>query len=232
MKHSMIAVVAMVVMACGVSSDTGINKSIYVGDGEHKANGLRSVNGTITVGNDAVVEGSCTTVNGKINIGENAEVGEVSCVNGGISLDRNATAEQISCVNGSIYLGGEVKVEGDVSTVNGSIKCKSEAQIAGNLETVNGDMETVTTLISGDITTVNGDVTLQESSLVKGDIIIRRNRKKPTRKEFRELIITIDSDSKVTGKIEVKGDEPNVTVVLSDGGEVLGDIINARVVRK
>ncbi|MEA3285966.1 MAG: hypothetical protein U9Q77_01135 [Candidatus Marinimicrobia bacterium] len=39
--------------------------------------------------------------------------------------------------------------------------------------------------------------------------------------------------SQQTGvKLINSSDDPNVSVVLSDGGEVLGDIINARVVRK
>ncbi len=232
MKHSIIAVMTLVILACGVSSDTGINKSIFVADGEHRSNGLRSVNGTISVGNEVIVEGSCTTVNGKISIGENSEVGEVSCVNGSISLDRNSKADEISCVNGSITLGGEVKVDGDVSTVNGSIKCKREVEIAGDLETVNGDMQIQRTFINGDISTVNGDIDLLDESLVRGNVIIERDRKKPRYKKFKELIITVDSGSKIKGNIEVKGDNPNVTVVLAGGGEVLGEIINAKVVRK
>jgi len=46
------------------------------------------------------------------------------------------------------------------------------------------------------------------------------------------LIITVEAGSKVKGNIEVKGENPNVTVVLADGGEVLGNIINAEVIRK
>jgi len=232
MKHSFIAVMTLVILACGVSSDTGINKNLYVADGEHKSSGLRSVNGTITVGNDARVDGDCTTVNGEINVGENSRVGEISCVNGSITMDRNSQAEEISCVNGSIDLGGEVKIDGDVSTVNGAITSKRETQIAGDMGTVNGDMHTQETLIAGNITTVNGDIDLTENSQVNGNIIIDRETKRSNRKEYKELVITVDSGSKVKGKIEVKGDDPNVTVVLVGGGEVLGEIVNAEVIRK
>jgi DUF4097 and DUF4098 domain-containing protein YvlB len=232
MKHSVLVALMTVMMACSASSDTHINKDIVVEDGEVRTASLRSVNGNITVGNEARVEGSCTTVNGEISVGENAEVGEVSCVNGAISIDRNSKVSAISCVNGSIDLGGEVKVDGDVSTVNGEIRCKREVQIAGDLETVNGDMKITQTMIAGDINTVNGDVTLLESSLVKGNIVIERHHKKPGSKNFKKLFITLDGKSKVKGNIEVRGDEPNVTVVLAGGGEVLGEIINAEVVRK
>ena len=232
MKHAALVALATVMLACNASSDTHINKSIKVGDGEHRKGSLRSVNGTISVGNEAIVEGNCTTVNGEINIGENSVVGEVSCVNGSISLDRNSKASEVSCVNGSILLGGEVKVDGDVSTVNGQIRCKSEVHITGDLETVNGDMKVTQTIITGNLSTVNGDVSLHEKSTVRGDIIIDRDNKKPNYKKHKELVITIDGKSKVKGNIEVRGDEPNVTVILAGGGEVLGEIINAEVVRK
>ncbi len=232
MKQTAIIAIATVMLACGASSDTHVNKSIKVADGEHKKGSLRSVNGTINVGNEALVEGNCTTVNGRISIGENSEVGEISCVNGSISLDRNSQASAVSCVNGSISLGGEVKIDGDVSTVNGEIRCKREAQIAGDLETVNGSMKVTETRISGDMSTVNGDIDLLEKSIVHGNIIIDRDHKKPRSKEYKELVITIDGKSKVKGNIEVRGDEPNVKVILAGGGEVLGEIINAEVVRK
>ena len=232
MRHTFITAMTFIILACGASSDTGINKSIFVADGEHKTNGLRSVNGSISVGNEAIVEGDCSTVNGRITIGENSEVGEISCVNGSISLDRNSKAEEVSCVNGSITLGGEVKIDGHVATVNGGIRCKREVEIAGNLETVNGDMQTEETYILGDMKRVNGDIDLLDQSVVKGNVIIDRDQRRPKHKDFKELIITVDSGSKIKGNIEVKGDKPNVTVVLAGGGEVLGEIINAEVVRK
>jgi len=231
MKHSVIALTAFVVIACGLSSDTRINKSIVVEDGAHKSGGLSSVNGSITVGNEATVDGDCSTVNGKIIVGENAKVRELSCVNGGIELDRNSKAKEVSCVNGSIKLGGEVKVDGDVSTVNGSIHCENQSMIAGDLSTVNGDMSTEETMIVGDVRTVNGDIELLEGSIVKGKVVIDRDNKRPRNKHFKELFITVDSASKVNGNIEVKGDDANVTVVLAGGGEVLGEIINAKVIR-
>ncbi|MCF7823484.1 MAG: hypothetical protein K9N35_04865 [Candidatus Marinimicrobia bacterium] len=232
MKHSFLATMTFVILACGVSSDTGINKSFFVSDGEHKKGNLTAVNGTISVGNEASVLGDCSTVNGQIVIGENSEVREASCVNGSISIDRNSKASRLSCVNGSIEMGSEVKIDGTVSTVNGSIKAKRETAIAGNMETVNGDMYALETLIGGDMSTVNGDIELLENTIVKGDIIIDRKQKQSKFREYKKLVITVDSGSKVEGSIRVKGDDPNVTVVLAGGGEVLGEILNAEVVRK
>ncbi len=232
MRHTVLIALSTILLACGASSDTRINKSVYVGDGEHKSGSLRSVNGSVHVGNEASVDGNCTTVNGKIVVGENSEVREVSTVNGGISIDRNSKATEVSCVNGSISLGSDVEIDGDVSTVNGSIRCKIAVDIAGNLETVNGSMTTKETNIKGHIKTVNGDIDLLEKSIVHGDIVVNRVKKPSNHKNLKKMTITIDSKSKVKGNIEVKGDEPNVTVILAGGGEVLGEIINAEVVRK
>ncbi len=232
MRHTSLIALATLMLACGASSETNVNKNIRIADGEHKKGSLRSVNGTIQVGNNAFVDGNCTTVNGEISIGENSQVGELSCVNGSISVDRNSKAREISCVNGSISLDGEVEINGDVSTVNGQIRCKSEVRIAGDMETVNGDMKVTRTRIDGDLNTVNGDVTLLEKSSVGGNIIIDRKNNRSSFREHKELVITIDGKSTVKGNIEVRGDEPNVTVILAGGGEVQGKIINAEVVRK
>jgi DUF4097 and DUF4098 domain-containing protein YvlB len=232
MKHSILAFTTLLILACGASSDTGINKSLFVADGEHKSNGLRSVNGSISVGNEATVDGNCSTVNGEITIGENAEVGELSCVNGAIKVDRNTRTQEISCVNGSIDLNSEVKADGDVSTVNGAIRSRRETMIAGDMSTVNGDMSTLQSLIVGDISTVNGDISLYDKTTVKGNIVIDRDGKRPKDKTFKLLTVRIDGASKVNGDINVKGDDANVTVILAGGGEVLGEIINAKVIRE
>jgi len=230
MKHTTLIALSVILLACNAPSDTHVNKDIIIDRGETVSGSLRSVNGTIRVEHEAVVEGNCSTVNGAINIGENCEVGELSCVNGAISVDRNSHVEAISCVNGDISLGSEVSVKGDVSTVNGEITLKLGSSVEGDLSTVNGAMRMTETLIAGKITTVNGHIDLLEKSLVEGDIIIKRDGNK--HKTYKNLVITIDGKSKVKGNIEVRGDEPNVTVVLAGGGEVLGEIINAELVRK
>lgn len=232
MRNSIITAVAILVIACGASSDTGVNKSIFVADGETRNSSLRTVNGSINVGNEATVTGDMSTVNGEISVGENSQVAELSCVNGRVSIDRNSRVEEVSCVNGPIYIGSEVEVEKELSTVNGSIKCKRGTQVGGNLETVNGEIEILETLVAGNLETVNGDILLEESSLVKGDIVIDRQKMHKSSSKRHELTITIASHSKVEGNIDVKGDDPNVTVILAGGGEVLGEIVNAKVVRK
>lgn len=232
MKHTAIVAITTLMLACNASSDTQINKSIHIAEGDHKKGSLRSVNGSINIAHEAIVEGSCTTVNGEIIVGENCDVGELSCVNGDITVDRNTNTGEVSTVNGSIELGSEVRTEGDVSTVNGQITTKMGVHLAGDMGTVNGDMKTTETLVTGDISTVNGHISLYEKSIVEGNIIIDRDNLKKKHKKYKPLVVTIDGKSKVKGDIEVRGDKPNVTVVLTGGGEVLGRVINAEVVRK
>jgi len=232
LKIWFVSLLILSLSGCNASSDSGINKSIRVGDGEHRPHGLRSVNGSITVGNSAVIEGNCSTVNGGISIGEAARVGEVTCVNGGIHLERNSEAVSVSCVNGAINLDSDVNVKGDVVTVNGTVTCQAGTQITGNLENVNGAIHTEQTFIKGDISTRNGKIVLAESSRVRGSILIDRTQKISRIKPHKPLIITVKSNSKVMGDIIVKGKNPQVTVILSDGGEVLGEISNAEIIRK
>lgn len=232
MKHTAVLAMATLILACNAASETQINKDIYISKGEHQKGSLRSVNGSITIDHEAIVEGNCSTVNGTINVGENCDVGEISCVNGTITVDRNSKIEEVSTVNGSIELGSEVDVNGDASTVNGQITSKMGVKIAGGMNTVNGDMTTIETRIVGDMSTVNGDISLQEKSVVEGNIIIKRDNLNNKRKKHKPLVVTIDSKSKVKGDIEVRGDDPKVTVILTGGGEVLGKITNAEVVRK
>ena len=50
-----------------------VNKSIRIADGE-ESGGATSVNGSITVGDNAVVTGGLTTVNGKIIVDSGASI--------------------------------------------------------------------------------------------------------------------------------------------------------------
>ena len=72
-------VLLMSVPALGAS----INKSVKIDAGE-ESGGATSVNGSITVGEEATVTGNLKTVNGTIRIDEGAVVEKASTVNGGL----------------------------------------------------------------------------------------------------------------------------------------------------
>ena len=69
-KRSILALLAVMV---AVPAAASINKSIRI-DAGATADGASSVNGSITVGNGAVVTGDVDTVNGTIRIEDNAQV--------------------------------------------------------------------------------------------------------------------------------------------------------------
>ena len=69
-----------------------INKSVKIGAGE-EAGGASSVNGSISVGDNATVTGNLKTVNGSIRVDAGASIEKASTVNGGLRLADDVKAE-------------------------------------------------------------------------------------------------------------------------------------------
>ena len=67
-----------------------ITKSISVPANAHWANGESTVNGDITIGADAIVDGDLRTVNGEIRAAAGAHTGELTTVNGDIHVAHDA----------------------------------------------------------------------------------------------------------------------------------------------
>ena len=89
-----------------------LNKSISVDDGA-TSSGESTVNGSITVGSDAVVKGSLDTVNGTIRVEENATIEDAQTVNGSLRVASGCSSTDLSSVNGSIRIGEKVTVNGE-----------------------------------------------------------------------------------------------------------------------
>jgi cytoskeletal protein CcmA (bactofilin family) len=92
-----------------------------------------TVNGGLRLA-DGVKASDLTTVNGSINVGENGVIdGDVSAVNGRISIGNGSTvSEDVGNVNGQIGLAG-AQIEGDLSTDNGDIELSDGAVVKGDL---------------------------------------------------------------------------------------------------
>ena len=222
-----ISIIGQVFAGCNV----GVNKSIHIRDGETVNHGPKTVNGSISIGNNCTISGNCDTVNGRIKVGDNCEVRSLHTVNLGVSVGNHTVVDgSIVTVNGSITCGEEVKVDDDVTTVNGSIHCGKGVSIQGSVSNVNGDHTLIAALVKGDLKTNTGDITLQDNSIVEGDIIIRRSRSFFNRQ--RHLDIRISGNSEVKGDIIVEDDDLKVKVFLSSGGKVLGKITDAEVVNE
>ena len=202
----------------GPAQGWSLNKSIEVGDGV-EAGGQSSVNGSISIGEGAVISGSVETVNGTIRIEKNARVEDAETVNGSIRMASGVTAEDVGSVNGSIRLGENVTIDGEVSVVNGKISLDRGTRVADDVSNVNGEISLSGAEIGGDLTTVNGDVTLDEGSTLRGNLIIEKPGGWGWNRDRRKPKVIIGPGSKVIGSIEL---EREVELFISESAEVGG----------
>ena len=182
---------------------SSLNKSITV-NADETSEGQSSLNGSITVGKNARIDGSLETVNGSIRIADGVQVEDVETVNGSIRIADKVSARNLLTVNGSVTVGEGGGISGDVSAVNGKIGLKDGTKVGGAVTTVNGALDFNGATISGDASTVNGDVTLADKTVIEGDLVIE----KPDRSFWnwsdssRHLpVVTIGPGSRVDGTI-------------------------------
>ncbi len=196
-----------------------MNKSIRVDDGA-EVDGQSTVNGSITVGRSAIVNGTLETVNGSITVDDGARIGDAETINGGVRLGDGVAAGDVSSVNGTIRIGGDATIGGSVSVVNGKIRSGAGTQVTGSVSNVNGEIEIEGTTIGGDLSTVNGDVTLTDDAILQGDLVVeqpggwrwnRENRRKPR--------IVIGPGTQVVGELRL---EREVELFISDTASVGG----------
>lgn len=196
-----------------------VNKSIKIDDGE-ETGGQTSVNGSISVGTDATVNGGVKTVNGKIRIDDRSSIRNATTVNGSIRLGDGVTAREITTVNGSITAGRNCEIDGGIEAVNGSVELGEGSVVADNVENVNGGMEFSKSVIGGDVKTVNGDVELANASVIKGDLVVEEpSGWGSSNKKRRNPRIIIGPGSRVEGDIEL---EREVDLFISETAEVGG----------
>jgi len=196
-----------------------VNKSIKIAAGS-EADGATTVNGSISVGDGAVVTGDLNTVNGKIRVGDDATIEDAQTVNGSLSISDGVVADELSTVNGSVSVGENAKVNGVIEAVNGAITVERNTTVADDVGNVNGSIDLRGSEVAGNVSTVNGDIELQDAAVVTGDIIVEKpsswgfgnkNRRKPK--------IIIGPGSEVRGKIEL---EQEVELFISETAKVGG----------
>jgi DUF4097 and DUF4098 domain-containing protein YvlB len=203
-------VLLMAVPAFGAS----VNKSIKIGAGE-ESGGATSVNGSISVGADAVVNGGLRTVNGSIRVDDGAEIENAKTVNGRLRLGEGVRARNLTTVNGSVTISERATVAGDITAVNGGITVEPEASVSGAVANINGRIELTGTEIGGDVKTVTGDIRV-EQSVLKSDLVIEE----PSfwnRSTSRKPRVVIGPGSRIEGAIVA---EYEVELFISDSAEV------------
>lgn len=150
------------------------NKSIGI-DAGTESSGAMTINGSITVGEDAVVTGAIETKNGAIRVAAGARIESASTVNGSVGISDNVHSLSLNTVNGSIKVGKTVIVDGEISTVNGRITVGDGTSVAQDVSNVNGRIEISGAEVGGDVTTVSGDILIVENAVVKGDLRVEKS---------------------------------------------------------
>lgn len=157
---------------CTSAEAFDLNEDVDIAPGS-QAGGESTVNGSITVGSEAVVDGDLKTVNGSIRIDEMARVRDAETVNGEIRLGSGVTAGAVHSVNGEVTIGRDTTLD-DIEVVNGEIRIESGARVASDVANVNGEIRIAGAEIGGDLDTVNGDVTLSDGTHVAGDFTVHK----------------------------------------------------------
>jgi DUF4097 and DUF4098 domain-containing protein YvlB len=193
-----------------------VNKSITIGDNTETGS-ESTVNGSITVGDGATVNGSLDTVNGTIRVGENTRVRDIDTVNGSIRLASGVTADDVGSVNGSIRLGENVTIDGEIDVVNGKITVGEGSSVSDDVQNVNGEINLSGAEVGGDVSTVSGDIQLENRARINGDIVVE----KPGGwgRENRKPRVIIGPGSVVVGQIHL---EREVELYISETAEVGG----------
>jgi cytoskeletal protein CcmA (bactofilin family) len=208
-------VLLMAVPALGAT----INKSIKIEAGG-ESSGATSVNGSITIGENAVVTGDVQTVNGSIRVDAGAKLQDASTVNGGVRLADGVLADNLSTVNGSVKVAESVTIDGEVEAVNGRISIQKGSTVAAGVSNVNGKIALTGAEIGGDVSTVGGDIDVVGGSVVNGNIIVEKpsswsfgksNSKKPR--------IVIGPGASVKGMIKI---ERKVDLFVSETAKIGG----------
>lgn len=208
----------VILMFAAEASAFGLNKSIEIEAGS-ESDGQSTINGSISVGNDATVNGTLETVNGTIRVSENARIGDAQTVNGSVRIASGVTADEIGSVNGSISVDENATIEG-ISVVNGRISLETGTKVGNDVANVNGEIGVTGAEIGGDLSTVNGDVTLTGNAILRGDLTVEKphgfgwnddERRKPK--------IIVGPGARVEGNIVL---EREVELYISETAEVGG----------
>jgi hypothetical protein len=222
-------IAALFLMGSALASNS--NKSIHL-DAGTQSGGHSTVNGSITVGSNSVIDGSLQTVNGSIKVDADTRLEDAETVNGSIRLGPNVSAQDIESVNGTIHIAENVVIDGEVSVVNGKINVGAGSRVARDVSNVNGEMMVSGAEISGDMRTVNGDITLTDNAILHGRLTVDRprgwnwgsgNSRKPR--------VIIGPGSQVNGGIRL---EREVELFISDSAivaDVSGEMSLADAVR-
>ncbi len=216
---SVISVGLLALLMLTIPAHAGnVNSSVKI-SADSESDGASTVNGSITVGENAVVAGDVETVNGSVTVKDNATIRDADTVNGAVRLGSGVNAEDLDTVNGSITIDENSAISGRVDTVNGSIRVDNGSTVAKNVSNVNGEIEISGGQIGGDLETVNGDIHLSDGAIIKGDVIVEKSNSGWVKKKKRLPKVIIGPGTRVHGEIRLKRE---VELYISSTAEVGG----------
>jgi len=195
-----------------------VNKSVKI-DAGSESSGASSVNGSITVGADAVVTGGVRTVNGSIRVGSGASIEDAETVNGKVKIADDVKSESLTTVNGGVIVGETCTIDGEIEAVNGDISVDTGSKVARSVSNVNGKIELSGAEVSGDVGTVTGSVDVLDGTVVKGDLIVEKPNGWGSSGIRRKPRIVVGPGSTVEGVIKLEHEvELYVSTTASVGG--------------
>jgi DUF4097 and DUF4098 domain-containing protein YvlB len=208
-----------------------VNKSVTIPAGT-ESDGASSVNGSVIIGENAVVHGDVETVNGSVTVDDNARIEDAATVNGAVRIGSGVHTDDLSTVNGAIRVKENTIVNGNIEAVNGSIRLAKGSTVARHVSNVNGEIEISGAQIGGDLSTVSGDIWLNDGAVVKGDLIVEKpGGSSWFSKNPRVPEIVIGPDTEIHGDIRL---EREVKLYISNSatvGGVSGEMTLADAVR-
>lgn len=181
-------------------SKATVNGGVYIGEDCTIKGNFRTVNGRVSVGANSQVR-SLKSVNGSIKLDDNIVVdGDLETVNGSIRVGHEVSIEgNLETVNGSVSVASGGSIQGTLRAVNGDIDV-DDTEVTGSLITSNGDITLVNgTRVIGNLiirgTKGRGSkpqtITVSGASVVQGDIVIND--------ADREVHLVFSDDGQVTG---------------------------------
>jgi hypothetical protein len=211
--------VGLLALLMVVPAFASMNKSVTIEAGSD-SDGASSVNGSITVGADAVVSGGVRTVNGSIRVDSGAQIESAETVNGSVKIASNVRSEDLTTINGAVKVGEASTVDGTIEAVNGGITVDTGTKVARSISNVNGKIKLSGVVVGGDVSTVTGSVDVIDGTVVSGDLIVE----KPSnwgagRNKNRKPRIIVGPGSSVEGVIQL---EHEVELFISTSAKVGG----------
>lgn len=222
MKHSppligLLLLSATLIFLSGCKINLTKDLSIGLNSSNAKLSTTTIVN-TIWIPDNTSIDSNLKSVAGSIKVGQNASIRNAKTVAGSISIDDHTSSRDLTSVAGSITIGKDVNVHGKVHTTAGSIHINNGTHISEDVSSTAGSITLDHCSVEGEVQVQYGSLTTHGAKL-SGGILVKRI------KELREqepTQIDIESGSIVASIVAEKNSFAELRI--SKSAQV-GDIV-------